>query len=192
MAVASKKTIKKSAKGSLYYNFGIKESEIVERGDFGSFEVIKTKRGIMFKTYTGFHVWTTPYAVGTDGKAHKMSLYSWLEELLAFKLIAEGHEDELIDDTGVKKGDILEAMKITTEANLTRSMVVFTDRDYAIQEANRYMDWLKEQTDRLIKTMKEKPQEEDLKADAEFNAKIENQEIIEQIITDIADEQKDK
>ena len=49
------------------YEFMIASGEVAERVHFGAFELIKTKRGIMFKTYTGFHVWTTPYATGLDG-----------------------------------------------------------------------------------------------------------------------------
>ena len=60
------------------FEFIIKESDVLERENFGSFEIVITKQGAIFKNYTGFRVFTTPYAVGLDGVAHETSLYAWL------------------------------------------------------------------------------------------------------------------
>lgn len=181
MVTASKKTIEKAQQvGDL---FVIRNSEITEQENFGSFEVIKTKRGIMFKNYNGYHVWTTPYAVGTDGKAHETSLYSWLDELLKLKKAFVGRENEkIIEGSEATKGDLLESARIATEANLVRPMVVFTDRDYAYEEAQRYIDWMKEQMEALQKAAETPAPEEDEKANAEFNAKVDAYETMHQMI----------
>lgn len=184
MVTASKKTIEKAQQtGDL---FVIRSSEITEQENFGSFEVIKTKRGIMFKNYNGYHVWTTPYAVGTDGKAHETSLYKCLDELLQMKKTFKGHESEelaeLDGEKGTTKGDLLDAYKIVIEANLTRPMVVFIDRDYAFEEAARYIDWMKKQMEELQKASTTTPPDEDEKANAEYNAKVEAYETMQQMI----------
>lgn len=180
MVVESKKSVSKAN-----YIFDIKPNEVIEQENFGSFEVIKTERGIMFKNYTGYHVWTTPYAVGTDGKAHETSLYSVLNDLLKMKKMFEGHEneelEELNDEKGITKGDLLETERIVVEANLTRPMTVFTNRDYAYEEAKRYIDWMGEQMKALQKAM-ETPAPEDEKVNAEFNAKVDAYETMRQMI----------
>lgn len=177
MTIANKKSVSKAN-----YIFDIKPSEILEQENFGSFEVVKTKRGIMFKTYTGYHVWTTPYAVGTDGKAHETSLYRWLDELLAIQGSYAGHESEkLNEEQDVTKGDVIDTYRIVTMANLTRPMAVFTDRDYAMQEAQRYMDWLKSQMEILGNAEPPAP-EDDEKANAEYNASVEAAETMQEML----------
>ena len=84
------------------YEFRIADGEVTARVHFGAFELIKTKRGIMFKTYTGFHVWTTPYATGLDGKAHPKSLYAWLDNLIEAKKAYEGHEKPHRGQEGIR------------------------------------------------------------------------------------------
>lgn len=66
---------KKETKG---FEFIIEEKDVLERENFGSFEIVITKGYACFKNYTGFRVFTTPYAVGLDGVAHETSLYAWL------------------------------------------------------------------------------------------------------------------
>lgn len=168
------------------YEFNIKSEEVTEREHCGSFEIVKTKRGIMFKTYTGYHVWTTPYAVGTDGKAHETSLYKCLDEFLLMARTFKGHEDEelteLNGEKGTTKGDLLETERIVIEANLTRPMAVFTNRDYAYTEAAKHIDWMKEQMELLQKTAEETPPEDDEKTNAEFNTKVETAEVLSDML----------
>lgn len=45
------------------FEFIIKKSDVLERENFGSFEIVITKGYACFKNYTGFRVFTTPYAV---------------------------------------------------------------------------------------------------------------------------------
>ena len=149
------------------YEFRIEEGEVLRRVGFGSFEVIKTKRGIMFKTYTGFHIWTTPYAMGVDGKAQPKNLYAWLDNLIEFKEAVSGHEDESFGDSGQSKGDVLEALKILTEANLVMPVTAFVDEGRAQEAALSYMRWLKDMQDGLREAMSSPLPEEDVKADFE-------------------------
>ena len=45
--------------------------------------------------------------------------------------------------------DGTEQIKVITEANLTKPCVVFTDADYATEEAIRHIKWLNEKTKQL-------------------------------------------
>lgn len=180
MRTATKRTV--ANKGNEGYEFFLRNKDIIERANFGRFEIIKTKQGIMFKNYTGFHVWTTPYAVGTDGKAHETSLYEWMDELLDMNNAYKGHEDEPVaEDSKYTKGDVMNAMRIATEANLIRPMTAFIDRDKAFQQAEEHMKWLNEMQEKLKETMENPLQEEtdeDLRKNAEAEAKAENMETL--------------
>lgn len=149
------------------FEFRIGSGEVLERQHFGAFELVKTRRGIMFKTYTGFHVWTTPYAAGLDGKARQKSLYAWLDNLIEAKKAYEGHEGEAFGDSGRTKGEVLEAMVIMTEANLAAPLTAFVDEERASGFALEYMAWLNGMQERLAEAMSAPAPAEDPKADAE-------------------------
>lgn len=153
--------------------FCIREKDVLRRANFGSFEIIKAKSGMMFKTYTGFHVWTTPYAVGLDGKARPKNLYAWLDNLLNFSDEVAGHEKENFGDSGLTIGDIFDAMKTLTEANLIAPVTAFVDEGRAQEKAMEYMSWLYDMQTALGKTMSEQPPEDDAMANAEADAKRE-------------------
>lgn len=159
---------KKETKG---FEFFIEENDVLERENFGSFEIIISKTHACFKNYTGYRVFTTPYAVGIDGKAHETSLYAWLKYMVEFKKSIVGKENEKFADTDVTNQEMLDGLKITTEANLTKPMVVFTDIDEAQIEAIRYYDWFGSQMQGLQEAMESTPPEEDVKANAEFEQK---------------------
>lgn len=150
------------------FEFIIKESDVLERENFGSFEIIVCSTGIMFKNYTGYKVFTTPYAVGLDGVAHETSLYAWLKYMVDFKKSIAGKENEMFGETGSTNQEFLEGMKVVTEANLIKPMTVFTDIDEAQKEAENYLKWMEMQMKDLDKAMSTTPHEEDLKANAEF------------------------
>lgn len=147
------KTAKSS--GNNLFSFHINENEVIDRTDFGSFEVVRTKRGIMFRTYTGYHIWTSPYAVGVDGTPHYNSLYSWLDNLVEMSKAYSGHENEIFDKDipDVTTGDILESQKIMTVANLTMPLTIFVDPDKAADAANSYMKWLDDMQKKFLSTM---------------------------------------
>ena len=128
--------------------------DLVEKVHFGAFAVVMTTRGALFETYTGYHVWTTPYSSGIGGETREKSLYAWLRNLVDFKKMAEGHEREPFPrsdggDGEMTKGDVLETMKVMTEANLTRPMVIFTSADRAMEAAVEHVKWLREMADKL-------------------------------------------
>lgn len=153
------------------YEFKITSGEVTERVHFGAFELIKTKRGIMFKTYTGFHVWTTPYAMGLDGKAHPKSLYAWLDNLIEAKKTYEGHEKEPFGDSGHTKGDILESMVVLTETNMIAPLTAFINEDRATKLALEYIEWLKKQQEKLAEAMSAPVEDEDMEKDFEQGEK---------------------
>lgn len=153
------------------FEFIIKESDVLEREIFGSFEIVITKQGAIFKNYTGFRVFTTSYAVGLDGVAHETSLYAWLKYMVDFKKSIVGKENEMFGETGSTNQEFLDGMKVVTEANLIKPMAVFTDIEEAQKEAENYLKWMEQQMKDLDKAMNTTPPEEDLKANAEFEQK---------------------
>lgn len=159
---------KKETKG---FEFIIKESDVLERENFGSFEIVVFKQGICFKNYTGYKVFTTPYAVGLDGVAHETSLYAWLRYMVDFKKSIKGKENEMFGETTSTNKEFLDGMKVLTETNLVKPMTVFTDINEAQKEAENYMKWMEGQMKDLNKAMNTTPPEEDLKANAEFEQK---------------------
>ena len=159
---------KKETKG---FEFIIKESDVLERENFGSFEIVVFKQGICFKNYTGYKVFTTPYAVGLDGVAHETSLYAWLRYMVDFKKSIKGKENEMFGETTSTNKEFLDGMKVLTETNLVKPMTVFTDINEAQKEAENHMKWMEGQMKDLNKAMNTTPPEEDLKANAEFEQK---------------------
>lgn len=166
---------KKNVDNGLAYEFSIQEKDIIERENFGAFEIIKTKKGIMYKNYTGYHVWFTPYCTGADGVAHETSSYLWLDELLRHKKEFAGHESDPYLDTEITQGEILETDKIITEACLTHPMTAFIDLDYATKFASEHIKWLSEMSAKLESAMDNTPEDEDLdavKANLEHDTKV--------------------
>lgn len=162
--------------------FCIKTSEVLERENFGSFELIKTKGGIMFKNYTGFHVWTTRYAVGYDRKVGEYTLYQALDELFRLKkLAAEAPYADYVDGLSNKAAFV--NLSIVVQANLTQPMTIFQDKRKATENACKYMDWLKEMEEKL-KESSSKLMEEDLKKTALFEADLQNSAQIKDILGD--------
>lgn len=153
------------------FEFIIKESDVLERENFGSFEIVIAKGYACFKNYAGFRVFTTPYAVGFDGVAHETSLYAWLKYMVGFKKSIKGKENEMFGETASTNKEFLDGMKVLTETNLVKPMTVFTDINEAQKEAENYMKWMEGQMKDLNKAMNATPPEEDLKADAEFERK---------------------
>ncbi len=161
------------------FEFSIKKEDILNRADFGSFEIVLTKYGAMFKNYTGFHVWTSPYSVGLDGVAHENSLYGWLVNLVKMKESFSAVEDEAFsEEPSLTNGDILYSSKIITEANLVRPMTVFVDFDEAAISAISHMKWLEKMQEELKKAISSGLPDENIKENAEFNAKVHANEIL--------------
>jgi hypothetical protein len=153
------------------FEFIIEEKDVLARENFGSFEIMVCKTGCIFKNYTGYRVFTTPYAVGVDGVAHETSLYAWLKYMVDFKKSIKGKENEMFEETTSTNKEFLDGMKVLTETNLVKPMTVFTDINEAQKEAENYMKWMEGQMKDLNKAMNTTPPEEDLKANAEFEQK---------------------
>lgn len=174
------------------FSFSISDDEVKERIYFGRFEVVKTAKGIMYRHYTGYFVFVTPYAVDRDGKARKASLYRWLDDLIAIHRMYSGHESEPLDDEGMKctKGDFMDALRNITEANLSYPLTAFIDQDRATKLAIEQLEWLQKQQEELQAAMSAGMQEtdEDLAANAEFEASRERAEEVLDAMSDAENE----
>lgn len=195
MAKTAKIARKKNVDNSLAYEFSVKQKDILERVHFGSFEVLITTKGAMFKNYSGFHVFTSPYAVGVDGKAVENSLYRWLVNLvnthkaLADKLDEQFDEQTYDDGRPLLNRDIYDLDKIITEANLIKPMTAFIDVNKATEEAKEYMNWLTTMQEELSEAMAQQPasEEEAMKADVEEAFKMQQAETMTQMIEEADD-----
>lgn len=173
--------------------FQLTEADVVDKADFGHYEILITKKGAMFKTHTGYHVWTTPYAANEKGEAVEMSLYKWLVEAVKLKHTIDGHEKELLVENGEQtKGDLLDGVSITTEANIMFPMTAFVDRDRAMEFAKNQMDWITAKLKELETAMNTTPPEEDVKADTEFNAKVEMAEQVQEMAKEALENDRGK
>lgn len=157
------------------YDFHISGDDVTDYADFGSFEVLKTERGIMFRDYTGYHIWCEPYIVGADGKATKTTLYQWLENAMLHRKLLSG-EDPLKPYAGeFTNADVLDYEKIVTEATLVFPKVAFLDVSMAGLFAHLYIKWLDAMQKKLVAAM-EAPgasESETLAVEAEEKARIE-------------------
>lgn len=160
------------------YEFIIEEKDVLERVHFGSFEIVKTRRGIMYKNYAGFHVWTEPYVAREDGGVKETSLYEWLDNAIAHKKLATGHEGDPYGDGGVTRGEVLDTVRMLTEANVTYPMTAFVDLDRATEFATRHMRWLKEMQEKLREAMAATPPKENGYADAVDKAGVDAAETL--------------
>lgn len=136
---------KKNVDNRLGNYFEIKRKDIEEAVDFGRFEVVVCKGGVIFRTYTGFMLWCTPWVVAFEGKAGETSLYQWLVNLVAMKKECVGKESEpypYMGDASITYQDVLDSMVTLTAANLTHPTVAFIDMDEATRFAQHHIDWL--------------------------------------------------
>lgn len=185
---------KKKVDNSLAYEFCILQKDVEERVSFGSFEVVKTKKGMLFKTYTGYHVFCTPYTVDMYGETAKTSLYQWLENLLDTYHAFEGRLDEPfgegeVDGQPILNKDIMDMDKIVTEANLVYPLTVFTDTEHAVKAANEQIAWLREQSEKLAESMAKDLSTDDdvLRAEAHEAAKVDVAETLKEIQEEMKD-----
>lgn len=163
MAIARKKKVNNKAG---YVIKPVAVNDIVKQADFGSFKLTITKDCACYTNYLGYSVITKPYTTTPEGKATELSLYAWMAYAVDNKDYLEAHKDDIHPELGIKNGEWLESIKIITEANITKPCVVFTDANYAAEEASRHMDWLIKKTDELKNSMTTTPPEEDEKANA--------------------------
>lgn len=161
--IATKKSVR-NAKMLIPSYLSIKENDIIQRENFGAFEVIITRQGAIYKNYTGYHIFFSPYCVGEDGIAHETSSYAWLVNLVNTKKAFAGHEEELFEGQEVTKGEILNADIIITEACLSHPMTAFIDLDYATDFARKHMDWLETMTKKYEEASTTPVEEEDAEA----------------------------
>ena len=163
--------------------FDILASDVIKRENFGGFELIKTKKGIMFKNYTGYHIWISKYSaasVGLDGKAHEFCLYLAMDELFSLKKKSEQDPNGIIVD-GVTNETFYNSKVIVLQSNLLRPLVVFTDEMESLKSAKEYLAWMDKKQKELAKSMSNLKEEDD-KANAEFEAKQNNMEVVKTLM----------
>ena len=162
--IANKKNVNNKA-GYVVKPVAVKDIE--KEADFGTFKITRTRECIAYTNYVGYSVTTKPYTTTPDGKATELSLYAWLNYALEQKEYLEQHKDEKHPDLDFTNGEWLEQIKVITEANLTKPCVVFTDADYAMEEALNHIKWLNDKAKLLQDTMTVTPPEENEKANEE-------------------------
>lgn len=162
--IANKKDVNNKA-GYVVKPVAVKDIE--KEADFGTFKITRTRECIAYTNYVGYSVITKPYTTTPEGRATELSLYAWLNYALEQKEYLEQHKDEKHPDLDLTNGEWLEQIKVITEANLTKPCVVFTDMDYATEEALHHIKWLNEKTKQLQDAMTATPPEEDEKANEE-------------------------
>ena len=162
--IAKKKGVDNKA-GYVVKPIAVKDIE--KQADFGTFKITRTRDCIAYTNYVGYSVITKPYTTTPEGQATKLSLYEWLNYALEMQEYLTEHKDEKNPDLDMTNGEWLEQVKIITEANLTKPCVVFTDADYATEEAIRHIKWLNEKTKQLQAAMTQTPPEEDEKKNEE-------------------------
>ena len=173
--IANKKNVNNNA-GYVVKPIAVKDIE--KQADFGTFKITRTRECIAYTNYVGYSVITKPYTTTPDGKATELSLYAWLNYALEQKEYLEQHKDEKHPDLDFTNGEWLEQIKVITEANLTKPCVVFTDADYAMEEALNHIKWLNDKAKLLQDTMTVTPPEEDEKAnEEEFGRAIGNENL---------------
>lgn len=150
----AKVATKKSVDNSLGNYFEVKRKDISYVADFGRFEVVVCKGGVIFRTHLGFMLWCTPWVASFDGTSGRSSLYEWLTNLASLKKESEGRESlPYPDDPSVTYGDVLDSMALITESNLTHPTVAFIDLEDASRFAKQYIDWLIAKTKELDAAM---------------------------------------
>ena len=162
--IANKKNVDNNT-GYVVKPIAVKDIE--KEADFGTFKITRTRECIAYTNYVGYSVITKPYTTTPDGKATELSLYAWLNYALEQKEYLEQHKDEKHPDLDFTNGEWLEQIKVITEANLTKPCVVFTDADYAMEEALNHIKWLNDRAKLLQDTMTVTPPEENEKANEE-------------------------
>lgn len=176
---AKKKTVNNKAG---YVIKPISAKDVVKEADFGTFKITKTRECIAYTNYVGYAVITKPYTTTPYGKATELSLYAWLNYVLESKENLEAHKDEVFENLDVTCGEWLETLKLITEANITKPCVVFTDSDYAMQEADKHIKWLNEKSKQLMEAMSKPAPEEDEKANAEEFGRAKDAEMAAAVI----------
>lgn len=162
--IARKKNVNNEAG---YVVVPVSAKDIEKQADFGTFKITRSRDSIIYTNYVGYSVITKPYTTTPEGKATELSLYAWLNYAIEQKEYLEQHKDEKHPDIDMTNGEWLEQIKIITEANITKPCVVFTDMDYAIEEALKHIKWLDEKTKQLQEAMTSSLSEEDIKANEE-------------------------
>lgn len=165
------------------FDFHVTEADVEDYADFGAFEILKFKKGMMYRDYTGYHIWVEPYVVGPHGKASKTTLYQWLETAMANRNnLKDAPEKPFADDFTC--GELLDYEKIITEATLEWPKMAFVDINMAGLFAHLYIKWLDAYQKKLALAMSEAAPD-DYAMEVEEKARLEYAEQSEKFLTEM-------
>ena len=191
--IASKKAAKGTRTVSNEVVYGIAKKDITETVDFGCFEIVLCKGGAMFRTHTGFHIWTAPWVMTMEGKSETNNLYQWLLNLVEMKHETEKHPNDVFPEVqnGATYEDVLEGMKLLTISNLMYPVTAFVDVDEATEFAHKRLDWLTEMSMRLEEAASQAKEEteDDLRKNFEHGQQAVMDETVRKILTEEFEEE---
>lgn len=191
MAMIAKKKKVDNKAGLIGLVRGIDRSKVEKAQDFERFLVVLLKDSAVYHSYTGFEIRCNAWCRGMSSETKRASLYEWLVNLVGMKEACVKHGKENYPGTSMSYNDLLDAMVIMTEANLTHPITAFTDIDEAAKFANGYISWLGDKMKELGETMdKEETEEssEDFKKDFEHGAEAINKDVIKDVLKDVQKE----
>lgn len=157
--IASKKKVDNSL-GLLRVVDGVDKKDVLSVTDFGSFFIVLLKDGAIYHTHIGYEVRCKRWMMDLNNERKETPLYNWLVNLVAMKNDMSGHEDELFPETDMMNKDMLDFSVLVTSANMLHPVSAFTDMDTAAKFANDRLAYLREQSEKLERSMNAKPKEE--------------------------------
>lgn len=168
--IASKKSVNNNL-GLLKTVDGVNEKDVVNITDFGRFFVVLLKDEAIFHTHLGFEVRIKRWGgVDLNGEALPTTTYTWLENLVDMAKETKTKANELFPETDETYQDMLDAMIIITEANITFPMTAFADADEAgkfASERIKYLTSMQDKLETIMSTPVAEETEDDLKKNFE-------------------------
>ena len=168
--IAKKKTVDNNA-GLLKVVDGINRKDVESVTDFGHFFIVILKDCAIFHTHIGFEARFKRWGgVDLNGEALPTTTYTWLENLVDMAKETKTKANELYPETEETYQDMLDAMIIITEANITFPMTAFADADEAgkfASERIKYLTSMQDKLETIMSTPVAKETEEDLKKNFE-------------------------
>ena len=185
---ARERAVKKSRTVSNEVVYGIAKKDITVTVDFGCVEIVLCNGGAMFRTHTGFHIWTAPWVMTMEGKSETNNLYQWLLNLVEMKHETEKHPNDIfpVVQNEATYEDMLEGMKLLTISNLMYPVTAFVDVDEAAKFAHKRLDWLTEMSMRLEEAASQAKEEteDDLRKNFEHGQQAVMDETVRKILTE--------
>lgn len=157
--IAKKKSVDNNI-GLLNVVDGVDKKNVVSITDFGSFFIILLKDGAIYHTHIGYEVRCKRWCTDMNNETQETTLFNWLSNLVDFKKAVRGNEQVEFPGTGQTNEQMLDYMKILTEANMLHPVTAFSDLDTATKFASDRINFLREKAEELDKATSSSVQEE--------------------------------